>query len=346
MDQEEPSGAQVLLELRAREAWNQRDYGQSRVLAEQAAKRAESTGECDRWWNMTLLQAECLRKDGLMQESVTVAQTLLDHPLTRKSAAVGARSYTLLALALQGCGNLRQAVIHATQATELAASVSDHIATQIEAEHALIAALAESDQLEDAWRSCMKLAELLQREVGAQTAGLGYWAIGNVAYLMHRVEDGTKYHRLAAASLSPTNDLDQWARFNRASAALRLAAGVVEPETLECIDRAEMASSIVGGSDRDMLELKLTRAHWFVLTGQTDTAIEQLRSICAKSLILATHTAAEAHFLLGQALKDRQSDLEAVLNFEASEQLFLQAGAEDRAGSARELITEIQQPAP
>jgi hypothetical protein len=224
-----------------------------------------------------------------------------------------------------------------------AAEAPAHSNSQIEAEHALIAALAESDQLDDAWEACLVLSDLLgQSDVSPQTAGLGYWAIGNVAYLMRRVEDGTKYHRLAADNLSPTNDLDLWARFNRASAALRLAAGVVEPETLECIDRAEMASSIVGGSERDRLELSLTRAHWLVLTGQFDAAIERLRTVTSQESLLATHTAAEARFLLGQAYNARHIELEALLNLEASEELFVQSGANDRAAAARQLIHKVQ----
>jgi hypothetical protein len=336
-------GTLVLISLQAREAWNQRDYEHAQTLAEEAAGLAQEAGDTDTWWEMTFFRVECFRKAGAMSRSADIALTLKDHPITQDSPALGARVSTSLALALQGCGNLEQAVTEAKLATLKAAQAPAHTISRIQAEHALIAALAESDQLDGAWEACLVLAGLLEgSDVGPQTAGLGYWAIGNVAYLMHQVEDGTRYHRLAAENLSPTNDLDLWARFNHGSAAKRLAAGVVEPETLECIDRAEMASSIVGGSERDRLELALTRAHWLVLTGQFDAAIDRLRAVTSQESLLATHTAAEARFLLGQAFNARHIELEALLNLEASEQLFVQSGANDRAAAARELIDEVQ----
>ncbi len=184
--------------------------------------------------------------------------------------------------------------------------------------------------------------DLLKSQPDLKYAGQSYWAIGNVAFLMQHVDQGVAYHQLAAQSLSPSNDLDLWARFNRASASLRLTAGVVEPETLECIERAELASSIVGGTERDRLELRLTRGQWLVLTGQFDAAIAPLTEIIGKKDLLATHMAAQAHFLLGQALSERAGATGAVSNFEASEDLFLQSGAEDRASTARALIEAIK----
>ncbi|WP_233091962.1 hypothetical protein [Arthrobacter sp. MSA 4-2] len=339
---QETPGEQVLLELQARSAWNQRDYELARRIAEQAAGLAADLNDDNAWWNMTFLQAECLRKQGLMNESVIVGRSLQNHPVTAQSTALAVRVATLVSFALQGCGALREAVAEARGAAAQASLAPGQQELHIEAQNALIAALADSDQLTDAWTECLVLADLLEENASKQTAGMSYWAIGNVAFLLQRVEDGTKYHRLAADNLSPTNDLDLWARFNRASAALRLAAGVVEPETLECIDRAEMASSIVGGSERDRLELALTRAHWLVLTGQFDAAIERLRAVTSQESLLATHTAAEARFLLGQAYNARHIELEALLNLEASEQLFVQSGANDRAAAARQLIHQVQ----
>jgi tetratricopeptide (TPR) repeat protein len=334
-------GEQVLLELQARSAWNQRDYEHAQHIAEEAAALAAELDDDNAWWNMTFLQAECLRKRGLMRESAGVAHSLQQHPVTTQSIALAARVSTLSSLALQGCGDLKEAVVAGRHAATKSAEVGQD-ELQIEAQNALIAALADSDQLDDAWSECLVLADLVEDNASKQTAGMSYWAIGNVAFLLHRVNDGTKYHRLAAENLSPTNDLDLWARFNRASAALRLAAGVVEPETLECIDRAEMASSIVGGSERDRVELALTRGHWLVLTGQFDAAIERLRTVTSHESLLATHTAAEARLLLGQAFNARHIELEALLNLEASEQLFVQSGANDRAAVARHLIHEVQ----
>lgn len=344
MSHQGDSGQRMLLEFRARDAWNQRDYVGAQKLAEQWAALSLSDTEEEGWWNASFLAAECLRKQGLMSESRQVAETLEAHRLTHESAALRARVLTLRAFALQGSGDLTSAVRVARRAVAEALIEPDHNAIAIEAQNALIAALAESGMLEDAWRESLILAELLQRDPDNKYAGQSYWAIGNVAFLLKRITEGVSYHQLAAKTLSPTNDLDLWARFNHGSAQIRLAAGVIEPETLECIERAELANTIVGGTDRDRVELKLTRAHWLVLTGQFDSAVEQLATIIDQKHLLAVHTAAQAHFLLGQALSARGVDADAISNLELSEELFLQSGAEDRASMATALARSIKEP--
>ncbi|PVE15651.1 hypothetical protein [Arthrobacter sp. Bz4] len=337
-------GDQLLYELRAREAWSQRDYERARVIAGQAVDLAREDNNEVAWWNMAFLQAECLREEGAVQESVLVAQQLRDHPLTSQSPSLAVRVLTLLAVGLQGLGQLPEAVRQAAAAVEVATGAVDAPELRVEAHQALIASLAESDRLDEAWAQCLALSVLLSTEMRSQTAGKAHWAIGNVAFMRHEVADGTKFHSLAAGNLSPNNDLDLWARFNRASAALRLAAGVVDAETLECIERAETASSIVGGNDRDQLELSLTRAHWLVLTGQLNAAVKRLKPICADSTILASQTAGEANLLLGRALAGRGDDIEAMNYLDAAKANFIQSGAHDRAAHVAELIESLMQP--
>ncbi|WP_298251403.1 hypothetical protein [uncultured Arthrobacter sp.] len=302
--------------------------------------------ESEAWWNAKFLIAECLRKQGHMAESRDVATELGRHPLTVSSEALSARVATLAAFALQGSGHLADAIQSARQAVETAASQPDHANIAIEARNALIAALAESGQLEEAWDQSVKLVELLEREPYSTYAGQSYWAIGNVAFLLKRIDDGVTYHQLAADSLSPTNDLDLWARFNRGSAQFRLSAGLSGPETLACIERAELASSIVGGTARDQLELRLNRAQWMVLIGQSQGAVAQLKSIVEQRQLLAPQIAAQAYLLLGEAiaLSGLGDKAEATTNLELSEELFLQSGAEDRAAAARELIESLRRP--
>lgn len=338
---QESRGEQLMIELQARDAWNQRDYVGAQQLAERAASVAAASDDEAGWWNATFLVSEALRKQGRMQQSKEIAEQLEIHPLTRESPALSARAATLMSFALQGTGNLAQAVTAARAGVGFAQEAPGQKSIQIEAQNALIAALADSDRLEEAWNECQILAELLSMEPPTQTTGLGHWAIGNVAFLLGHIGEGVSYHQLAAKHLSPTNDLDLWARFNRASASLRLTANVIEPETLECIERAELASSIVGGTERDRLELRLTRAQWLVLTGQFEAAIEQFGDVIAHKHLLATHTAAEAHFFLGRALSGQGRDSEARDNLEASEDLFLQSGAQERAAVARSLMDGI-----
>lgn len=341
MNQPEQPGEHVFLELRARDAWSQREYESARRIAREAAELAVRHGDASAWWNMTFLEAECWKKLGAIPEAEAQARALQGHPLTGKYPDLAARVATFLAVALQGQGNLAAAAEEAKRAVEIASSAADSPDLRITAQHALIAALAEGDRLDEAWEECLRLAELITPDVNSQTAGKAFWVIGNVAYLRRDAAVGTEFHRRAASHLSPSNDLDLWSRFNRASAALRLAGGVVEPETLECIERAELAASIVGGSERDKLELSLTRAHWLFLTGQYDAAVERLKPICAASGLLASQTAAEAYLLLGQALTHSGDPLEGLFQLEKSQELFRRSGAPDRESHAGQLIDEV-----
>lgn len=341
MNQSQHPGEHVFLELRARDAWNQRDYDLALTTATEAAEVARGNADDNAYWNMTFLQAECLKKTGAFHDAQVVAESLRDDALTHRYADLSARVSTFLAGTLQGQGDLAAAAEEARRAVAMAASAADSPDLRITAQHALIAALAESDQIDDAWNECLRLAELITPEVNSQTAGKAYWVIGNVAYLRRDAAVGTDYHRRAASNLSPSNDLDLWARFNRASAALRLAGGVVEPETLECIERAELAASIVGGSERDKIELSLTRAHWLFLTKQFDAAAERLRPICEASSLIASQTAAEAYMLLGQTLARSGDPLEGLFQLEKSQELFRQSGAPDREAHVSALIDEV-----
>lgn len=332
----------VMHELRAREAWSQRDYAGARTIAAAAVELAAQAQDHHALWNMSFLQAECLREEGALEQSLESAQRLSSNSLTVESKALKARVHTLIAVCQQGLGHPDQAVENATIAVESAATVEDAPELQIEAHHALIAALAESDRLDKAWKICLDLSTLITGAIHAQTAGKAYWVIGNVAFMRHQVADGLRFHGLAAEQLSPNNDLDLWARFNRASASRRLAAGVVDAETLECIERAEVASSIVGGTERDRLQLSLTRAHWLLLTGQLNAAVERLRRICGNGSLLSKQNEGEANLLLAQALSARGEELEALAHFETSERCFNDAGALDRAAHVRGLAAMLK----
>lgn len=341
MENTQEPGQHGFLELRARDAWAQRDYGTARKIAEEARHAADVDGDENASWNMAFLQIECLKKEGRFEEAASAAEALRTNPLTQRYPDLTARVSTFLADTLVGRGNLEAAVLEGRRAVDASRQASGSPDLRIRAEHALIAALAESDQIDDAWQECLRLADLITPDVNSQTAGKAYWVIGNVAYLRRDAAVGTDYHRRAASHLSPSNDLDLWARFNRASAALRLAGGVVEPETLECIERAELAASIVGGSERDKLELSLTRAHWLFLTAQYDAAVERLRPICEASSLIASQTAAEAHALLGQALVRSGDALEGLFQLERSQELFRLSGALDREAQVGRLIDEV-----
>ena len=325
----------VVAELQARESARNRDYAAAKAQASAAAGLALETGDQSGWWNMIYLKAECLRDEGSIAECLEVAKSLAEAPLSSDHPLLAARAYTLLAVAQQGLWRLPDAVSAAATAANLVAGNAEYVYLHVEAQRALIAALAESRRLEEAWDQCLLLEGLLTGLVDEDTAGKAYWVIGNVAFLSGRLTDGGRYHDMAAESLSPSKDVDLWARFNRASAVMRLEAELTEPATLRCIERAELATEVVGGSDRDLLEMSFARAHWHFLTGDMATAISMLRPLCTESGILATQTAGEASFLLGKALLANGENNEGLQRLEDAAALFDDAAASERSAQVR-----------
>ena len=171
------SGELVMYELRAREAWSQRDYRTARLLAAAAVELGAHTEDHHAWWNMTFLQAECLREEGSLEESLRCAEALEESSLTLESEALSARVHTLAAVCQQGLGHLDQAVNNASMAVKSASVVADSPELQIEAHHALIAALAESDRLDEAWSTCLDLSTHITPAIHTQTAGKAHWVI-------------------------------------------------------------------------------------------------------------------------------------------------------------------------
>lgn len=330
----------VLHELQAREAWAKRDYEFALRGAKKAAAAAAGSDDADAWWNMTYLHAECLRELNALEECIEVAGYLLDHPLSTQHKQLAVRALTLLAIVLQGLDRLPEAREAAAAAVEEAAEDEQFGGLRIDAQRAYIAAFAESGDLHKAWLQCLKLDAAVSHNVDDQTCGKAYWVIGNVAFLRQDAVAGLRYHSLAARRLSPTNDVDLWAKFNKASAAMRLAAGILDPETLECIERAELAAEVVGASDSERLQLSVTRANWLYSTGNAQAATNVLRPVFEQRRLLYPQTAGEAAFLLGQALHACGESEESLANLRTAADYFTAAGAEDRAALAIAAIEE------
>lgn len=288
---------------------------------------------------MTFLRAENLLDAERFSDCATLALSLLEGEFGAPVAHDEARMHVLLAKALQGAGLLEQAAESARAAVDLTAEDSG-IEINIKARQALIAALADGGRIEEAWEESKCLAGVISDDFDDQLAGKAYWVIGNVAFLCGRIQDGLRYHELAAATFSPTRNLDVWAKFNRASAAMRLAANVADTDTLRCIERAELATDVVGGSELDLLLLKRNRAHWSYLAGDAGSAVAILEGICTAAT--APQVLGDAWFLLAKAYLStgdknaaRQSAAEAVVHFES-------AGAPQRAQEARDFLkTEL-----
>lgn len=330
----------VLHELRAREAWTKRDYCLALESAKDAATTAAESLDSAAWWNMTYLQGECLRELNELGECVAISNQLLEHPLSAQLQQLSVRALTLLAVALQGLDRLSEARQAAASAVSKAAADEQSGSLKIEAQHAYIATLAESGEVDQAWSECLALDAAVAYQVDDQTRGKAYWVIGNVAFLRHEADEALHYHSLAAGKLSPTNDVDLWAKFNKASAAMRLSAGILEPETLECIERAELATEIVGAGDSERLQLSVTRAHWLYSTGDAAAATALLRPVFEQRDLLYAQTAGDAALLLGQSLLACGDRDEALLHLRMAAEYFTNAGAQDKAAHAISALEE------
>ena len=332
----------VLAGLYARQAWDLRDYPLAASHAATAAQIALEGKNTSAWWNMTYMQAECLMKQGQLKECQNLVQRLLDHPMAAESAGLGVRARQMLAAVCHGQGQLAVAVEHAQEAVRLCSQLPKGSTLIIGALRALIGALAESGRLDEAWQYCQEMNEQMDGQSISQLAGEVAWVIGNVAFMRHDYAEGIKYHEKAATLLSPASDIDLWARFNKASAAVRLSSGIVEPETLSSIERAELALSIVGGNKTDRLEVAFIRARWLYLTGDIVGAVQKLREIHAERDALAKHVAGELALLLGKALKAAGESDEALVYLEEAQKDFSAAGASDRVQQAMDAVLEIR----
>jgi tetratricopeptide (TPR) repeat protein len=338
MDLTAGAGDGVLLELRAREAFTHRDYRNAAELAQKCAQQAATAGDQGTWWHMTFLQAECYRDLGEQEDSVATTNVLKAHSLTKASAELMCRVLTLASVSLLGMGTLAEALEDARAATTLGAQANLRTDVQIDAQSALVAALAESGRKDEAWDQCHDLVQLLAISTDSQLAGKGYWSVGNVAFFRQQPDEGVRFHKLAAEHLSPSNDLALWAWFNRASGAMRLSAGINDTETADCLDRAELAASIIGITDDVRRLNQMNRANWHFLQGEFSETIRLLTPLCAESDSMAHQTAGTAHSLLGKALRKQGECAEALRYLKISEAYFDQAGAKDRAA---EVAAEI-----
>jgi hypothetical protein len=325
-------------ELQAHEHRSNHAFVDAANSAHIAAEIAQSAGDAESWWNMTFFQAENLLDAEDFDECAILAYRLADSPRVRTEPLAKAQAYVLLAKARQGAGLLEQAADAARVAVGLVPEEHD-TETSVKARQALIAALADSGRLGEAWAESLAMGEIISAEADGQLLGKGYWVIGNVAFLCNKVQEGLHYHELAAATLSPARNLDIWAKFNKASAAMRLAADVADADTLRCIERAELATDVIGGSANDFLLMRLNRGHWNYLAGEPVAAIELLEGVRADADQTLPQILGEACLLLGRAYLAVGNGCAAREHLLAAADHFASSGAHQRADEARKLLT-------
>lgn len=337
MQEKKVAPSYAAAELQARGHRASHDFAKAADGARSAADIARDEGDTAGWWDMTFLQAENLLDAGDFAACTALVRSLSEASLAATSPQKRARALILLANSLRGGGLLELATAAAASAVGLVDDDAD-MEIDVHARQALIAAFGESGKLEEAWEECLSLSARISDEMDDQLAGKAYWVIGNVAFLCDKVDEGLHYHELAAETFSPSRNLDVWAKFNKASAAMRLAAEVADAATLRCIERAELATDVVGGNEEEILLLRLNRAHWNYLAGDADAAIGLLDELRGRADDVPPQMAGEIFLLMARAQADTGRKQEAKESLVEAADRFDQAGAHQRAFQAREML--------
>ncbi len=320
------------LSLCARQSWDTRDYSGAASSATEAAELARDGDNSVSWWNMMFLAANAHMRAGNHDAAVAVLGTLLEDPMTVGCDALSMRADQVMAAAMLSQGSLAEAIEHATRAVGVGSGDSpEEFNAYLLALQTLVGALTEVGRLDEAWSHSLALAESITAATPPQVAGEIHWVVGNVAFIRRDTRAGLEHHSKAARLLSPTADLSRWAQFNKATAWVRLSAGIVEPATLQAIERSELAHSVVGATPAEIMEVSLLRARWHYLNGELGLALELLFALERDHEQLAPHIAGDTALLLGDTLRDSGRSDEARNSFLRALERFTQAGALDRA---------------
>lgn len=333
----------LVLTLEALQAWDERNYGLCRDTALRAAAAAQDEDRPEVEWDLAHLAVLCLRSSAQYAECVREAALLAHHPLSARSQVRGARAEVLLASALQGTGDLSEAVEHSRVAFGLAQGRQLGAGILLEACGVLVATLTESGSLDEAWGYCQAfLLPLIETLGETPDAAKGLWTVGNVAFWRGDSPTGLRYHTKAAKLLTPGSDVALWASFNNASAALRLQAGLHDAEVLACLEHAEAGQSVVGAPETDRLELMHNRGRWLEANGQHQAGVVLLSEVYRRRSGLPLHGAAEVALDLGVGLASLNEPGTARTYLLESQRYFDTAGAPTRAAVAARLAASLQ----
>jgi transcriptional regulator with XRE-family HTH domain len=319
----------ALCEFNARAAWEECDYAEAAAHATRAVEAADRAGRPDAWWNASYLRAQALRAMELYTECWNLAIELSKHPVARGATELRVRALVLASTSRRADGYLESALDHAYQAMDDAASLPATAPSWVHAHLVMISALAELGHLDDTSLIAKDLRAVHDELGDTHLSGLVAWALGNLAFMHGDVGSGRAYHEQAAATLRPNADLRAWGRLHKASATMRLGAGVGQ-DVAELLESARFALGLVGNRS-DKAELTLVEAAYSIHKGEAQQALVQIDESLASDAHLPAHTLGEANTMRHRALTalgkvdDAKSAIaQAALQFE-------KAGADRRA---------------
>ncbi|MCQ1954417.1 hypothetical protein [Arthrobacter sp. zg-Y238] len=331
----------ILNEYRAQQAQERRDYVAAIAHSWTAAEAASESGDAWGFCRMAFQAGQLQLNFGFTEDAVATCRQLLESEAVKDYPEFESRTRVLLARILHDDGQMQEALAVAREASRRPAKELS-LDGRRRVQQVLVASLADEGDTEAAWAETAHLVAMLDGVTSARTIGMTYWTVSNVAFMSSRIDEGLKNQRLAAEALSRLDDVNLWAQFNKATAHVRLVAGLAGGETAEFLERAEVAFAVAGGSEVDLYEMRITRA-WFELMSGNEGVAEGLLCSLAKELAGPyPFLHARTLLILAQCLDGTGRQDEASECALQCERIFSELGADVYASESRELIDTIQ----
>jgi hypothetical protein len=167
----------------------------------------------------------------------------------------------------------------------------------VEAVLEVVAALSDAGRSAEIDPYRRLLGDLLETVQYPQARGRIAWAAGNADLRMGRVDSGLELHETAAEYLTAEADFGLWARFNLASAAERLDAGLADDKTLLLLENAAHGYAVIKTPGADV-KLALYSATYASLHGQWAEALVVLEERAARATELGDATLTSKYAIL------------------------------------------------
>lgn len=339
---EPPSGTdESALAAAMHNAGNARDLHDDALTAseaEYAASIAREQGNLAAWWSTASLQSQALLALHRFDDADAVLRMLADNPLAGQKPQLRVVVLGRQSVILRSRGRLSEAVEVARAGLDAASDLPPHAAVRLEAVFVLLAALSVQERLDEAWSLITELhLETADPELPSRLVGRGAWVVGNVAFRRGEIGIGLAQHRLAAKLLLARTDVESWANFHAATAAMRLSAGIVDQEVWQSLQNARLGLQI-SGTDQQRQEVKLQEAHFHLRSGRPDLADTLLTEVKATHGPLDFESASLLQRLLGEYHASQGDALRSRKHFRNAIRLFEEAGALESAAEVRELL--------
>lgn len=306
-------------------------------IAQQAAAVAKDAEELSMHWSMLHRAAQLLRRAGRAEESLSLQLQLLDLDVTAESPELTAEVYVAAGWGCLVLDRVHEADGHLDRA--LQQSIDDNASLRAEIVRLRVAVAAENEEAPRALALISEHQPLLDDErLTAQHRGKLAWAFGNAAYLAGEPCQGSELHTRASELLSPERDLHAWVRFIRASAHMRLRAGIVDEVTEALMRDAETVTRLFGadetGSGTDEI-----RARYAALTAPPEIALPLLEeTLDTHGDALGAVMTAELHQIAADVAAAAERREDVVRHSAAAAKLFSDAGLPERASAVLERI--------